>query len=702
MAVARVAPPKKYVHERTMTTTPESDRNTDKGPESQPQSQSLPGVTDTFGLTPRPHSKSKARLVDPLLGADLGGVTIIRLLGEGGMGRVYEARQEKPARAVAVKVIRQGITSEKTLRRFEREAEFLAKLQHPGIAQIFLVGSYTSDYGDVPFYAMEFIADAKPITLYCFETPVPLSQRLRLFADVCDAVAHGHHRGIVHRDLKPGNILIDGTGKPRVIDFGVARSTDSDLTLTSMKTDSGNLVGTAQYMSPEQFGANPDDLDPRTDVYSLGVVLYELLSGVLPYEFRRKGIHEIARLVCEQPPAPLRLYGENIPRDAVAIVEKCLEKNRRDRYHSAGDLAADIRRYLNGQPVQAGKGRIFGLRWLRSLAPGSRAGKALLLLLVTGSIAALVTTAGWRMQSATLVDPRPSVTLPISDAVVKPVVEIPAPPPGPVTKEILVTGSWADTGFVIEKDRCYRLTLTGMSRDRAGKEFGPDGTCPVMLRTVLGPLNELPPKTRSQGYVGQHPIRAVIGRIADKSWSIHIGPNLTFIAPASGPLSLQINEPKGSKLNPEGVLECTFEVVPEPRFVDAAGRTTIWAHIDDRDTLLISPKGLQWEYGGNWARVGMHDGVFPTLVNGIAWWPDWTDPITSSVLTTDDFAGVAEAISRGGRGVRVIDVTALHGRVQVEKPDGESARVVFQDLVLGSGDIGCTLEVAKPGKVSAR
>jgi serine/threonine protein kinase/formylglycine-generating enzyme required for sulfatase activity len=340
------------------------------------------GTFEDFGLTPRP--RAKARLVDPLLGTDLGGVKIIKLIGEGGMGRVYEARQEKPERTVAVKVIRQGITSEKTLRRFEREAEFLARLQHPGIAQIFIVGTYSSDFGDVPFYVMEHIADAKPITNYAYEKNLTLPDRLRLFQQVCEAVSHGHDRGIIHRDLKPGNILIDGNGKPRVIDFGVARSTDSDLTLTSLRTASGHLVGTVQYMSPEQCGPTPDDLDGRADVYSLGVVLYELIAGVLPYEFGRKGIHEIARIVCEVAPAALRRKDSNIPADVEAIVTKCLEKDRLDRYYSAGELAADLGRLLEGKRVQARNAFMRRLRLARRPLSGGWLSAALALLIMAG------------------------------------------------------------------------------------------------------------------------------------------------------------------------------------------------------------------------------------------------------------------------------------------------------------------------------
>jgi|GEM_PF-3422088 len=625
------------------------------------ESLDLTGATDDFGLPPRP--KARTRLVDPLVGSNLGGVTIIRLIGEGGMGRVYEARQQRPDRTVAVKVIRQGITSARTLRRFEREAEFLAKLQHPGIARIYVVGSYSSDYGDVPFYVMEFIDNAKPITNYCFEKNLPLPDRLRLFAEVCDAVSHGHDRGIIHRDLKPGNILIDEQGKPRVIDFGVARSTDSDLTLTSLKTDSGDLVGTVQYMSPEQFGPRPDELDPRADVYSLGVVLYELLTGVLPHEFQRKGLHEIARLVCEEPPASLRDRDKTIPRAVSAIVAKALAKSHDARYHSAGHLAADLRRHLEGRPVRASALRPPGGRWLRWAVPRSRAGRVVAAALIATVVAGVAT-----FTARTLL------------------------PHSPVVTRTNVDHRWTDTGLSVDKDRCYRLTVTGTCHDTSGGAFGPEGTCPLLIKSVLAPLKDLPPETLFRGYVGQHPRRAVIARIGDKAWSIHVGAGLTFIAPASGPLAIRINEPEASSGKPQGLLQVTLELVSRPRFVDGNGEMTIWAHIDDMDYLLLTRQGLQWEYGGNWTRVGMHGGVFPTLVNGIAWWPDWSDPVRSSLLPTDEFAAAAA----GEQSVLVKDVVARHGQVLVEKPFDGVVRIRFRDTELGSGDIGCTLSLRRP------
>jgi predicted metalloprotease/WD40 repeat protein/tRNA A-37 threonylcarbamoyl transferase component Bud32 len=315
---------------------------------------SLKGLTMALGIEPAQPGQ------DSLLGCDIGGVTMVRLIAEGGMGRVYEGKQEKPNRTVAVKVMRPGLTSPSILKRFEYEAEVLGRLQHPGIAHIYSVGVHRMGNATVPYFVMEYIADAKTLTKYANDLKLPMRQRLDLFRSVCEAVAHGHQKGVIHRDLKPSNILVDGTGQPKVIDFGVARATDSDMALTTMQTDVGQLIGTLQYMSPEQFRADPNDIDVRSDVYALGVILYELLAGKMPYDVKKKAIHEVARTVQEDDPTPLSRLDRALKGDVAVIAGKCLEKERGRRYSSASELGSDIGRYLSGEPITASPPGLMG------------------------------------------------------------------------------------------------------------------------------------------------------------------------------------------------------------------------------------------------------------------------------------------------------------------------------------------------------
>jgi len=220
---------------------------------------------------------------DPLVGSHVARYHIKGVIAAGGMGTVYEAIQEQPSRTVALKVMNRNVTSASAHRRFQFESEILAHLRHPNIAQIFESGMHEMGSGNVPYFAMEYVPEAKSITAYATENKLGIRERLQLFATVCDAVHHGHQKGVIHRDLKPGNILVDDAGVPKIIDFGVARSVDSDLAMTTQQTEVGQLVGTLQYMSPEQCQGDVLELDTRSDVYALGVILYELLCDVPPY-----------------------------------------------------------------------------------------------------------------------------------------------------------------------------------------------------------------------------------------------------------------------------------------------------------------------------------------------------------------------------------------------------------------------------------
>lgn len=285
----------------------------------------------------------------------IGRYRIVRLLGRGGMGVVYEAMQESPSRPIALKVMDPTLASPGALRRFETEAQLLGRLDHEGIARIFEAGTHREpriDAEPVPYYAMEFIHDARPITDYAAAKGLDLRARLRLAAAVCDAVEHGHREGVLHRDLKPENVVVDAQGRVKVIDFGIARVTEPELAATRV-TEVGQLVGTLQYMSPEQFDGYSDRLDDRSDVYALGVLLYELVCGRLPYDVTGKTVIQAAHVVREtQPAAPGRL-DVCLKGDIETIVLKAMHKDRERRYAHAADLAQDLRRHLDGLPIRA-------------------------------------------------------------------------------------------------------------------------------------------------------------------------------------------------------------------------------------------------------------------------------------------------------------------------------------------------------------
>ncbi len=304
---------------------------------------------------------------DRQIGSVIGNYTIKAVIASGGMGTVYEAVQEQPRREVALKVMRAGIASKSGLRRFEYESQILAKLRHPNIAQVYEAGTHRDREATVPFFAMEYIPSARPITEYSRENGLSTRDRLQLFSQVCEAVHHGHQKGIIHRDLKPANILVDEAGHVKIIDFGVARATDSDIAITTLQTDVGQLIGTLQYMSPEQCAADPQDLDIRSDVYSLGVVLYELLCGQVPYDVKGTTIMGAARVICERQPARPSTINRRLRGDVELIVLKSLEKNRDNRFQSAADLVGDIRRFLDGEPIDAKPPTTWTLliRWVR-------------------------------------------------------------------------------------------------------------------------------------------------------------------------------------------------------------------------------------------------------------------------------------------------------------------------------------------------
>jgi serine/threonine protein kinase/WD40 repeat protein len=333
---------------------------------------SAAGTADTERGEARWHSPA----VQSLGAVIAGKYTLVEHIGAGGMGTVYRARQSDPVkRDVALKLIKDGLDSKTVLARFDAERQALALMDHPNIARIYDGG--TTDSGQ-PFFVMELIAGV-PLTQFCDQKRLRIPARLELFVQVCQAVQHAHQKGIIHRDLKPRNVLVtevDGRPTPKVIDFGVAKATEQRLTDLSF-ADTASIVGTPPYMSPEQADPSSTDIDTRTDVYALGVVLYELLTGSPPLEPRdlaRCAVLEMFRLVREEDPQrPSTKVGSAAALPSIAanrdvepaklarllrgeldwVVMKALEKDRNRRYESANSFAMDVQRYLADEPVQA-------------------------------------------------------------------------------------------------------------------------------------------------------------------------------------------------------------------------------------------------------------------------------------------------------------------------------------------------------------
>src|SRR5512136_1792857 len=325
-----------------------------------------------------PHAKTLTLGSTGETARTVGPYHLLQKIGEGGMGEVWVAEQHKPIhRRVALKLIKAGMDTRQVIARFESERQALAMMDHPAIAKVFDAGETAQGH---PYFVMEYVQGI-PITAYCDKNRLTTKERLELFRLICEGVQHAHQKAIIHRDLKPSNILVviqDGVAVPKIIDFGVAKATAQTLTERTMYTELGVLIGTPEYMSPEQAEMTGLNVDTRTDVYSLGAILYELLVGALPFdpkELRRAGFDEIRRKIREEdPPKPstkLSTMGEasatqarNRRTERVALIRqirgdldwitmKALEKDRTRRYGSPSDLAADIERYLHHQPIVA-------------------------------------------------------------------------------------------------------------------------------------------------------------------------------------------------------------------------------------------------------------------------------------------------------------------------------------------------------------
>jgi serine/threonine protein kinase len=350
-------------------------------------------------------------------GAQIGPYKLVSILGEGGYGIVYLADQHEPVRRrVALKVIKPGMDSRQVIARFEAERQALALLDHPNVAHVHEAGTTA---GGRPYFAMEYVKGVS-IVEHCDRHRLSINDRLELFLQVCDAVQHAHQKGIIHRDLKPSNILVSFENEravPKVIDFGIAKAISQPLTDRTLYTERGQLVGTLEYMSPEQAEMTGQDIDTRSDIYSLGVVLYELLTGVLPFESEtlRQGSPEHLRQVIREqdPKTPSTRVSRLTREDGTRIAQqrraeagalrrrlrgdldwitlKAMEKDRTHRYSSASELAADIRRHLDDEPVLAGPpGTLYRVRKCLRRHQALTTGAAAVLLVLLAGMAGIV------------------------------------------------------------------------------------------------------------------------------------------------------------------------------------------------------------------------------------------------------------------------------------------------------------------------
>ncbi len=322
----------------------------------------------------------------------IGHYRIVEQIGRGGMGAVYRAEQESPRRDVALKVIRPGVLSSRSLRRFEVEVEVLGRLQHAGIARILEAGTVGEGEDSQPFFAMELV-DGKRLYEHIDTADLGLRARLELFLEICDAIQHAHEHGVIHRDLNPGNILVNTEGRAKVIDFGLARPTDNDSVSASAHTQFGHVLGTLPYASPEQVGGDPDSVDTRTDVFGLGAVLFHVLCSRPPLDLSASPLPESIRRISEElPPPPSSV--RPMPADLDWITLKALEKDRDRRYSSAAELAADVRRFLTGEPVLAGPATLAyrASRFVKKYKPAVVLAALLLASLIGGLV---VTTQQW-------------------------------------------------------------------------------------------------------------------------------------------------------------------------------------------------------------------------------------------------------------------------------------------------------------------
>jgi len=591
-----------------------------------------PAVTPTFGggteVALRP-------------GMEFGQYELMEEIGQGGMGVVYRARQKSPQRMVAIKMIHAGQFAPSSFKaRFEVEAQAVANLQHPNILPLYEAGEHLG----IPYFTMPYIEGCTLLDSIKRQAWEP-EKAVELLIKLTRAIAHAHRKNVLHRDLKPSNILVDNEGEPYVMDFGLAKvlgETDQELTRP------GAVMGSPTYMSPEQAGGKTEQICEATDVYGLGTILYQLLCGKAP--FSGESTAEVLQKVLFEGPARPGEHQPDVDPALEAICLKAMERNPEKRYQSAEELGQALDDWLSAR------------RQAREFGSGSRAWKSPVAFLALAAVVLAVF----------LVNRSPEEAAKSPDA--------PPVASGPLNAsfEFPVSTDWTASGIELTAGKIYSIDAEGSYLLEGGSVgIGAEGRLSVPYARQMGA--HLPEE--ASAYPGGHPSHSLIGRFKGQEWTFYVGRRIRFVAPTDAELLFRINAGPEERIASGQTLNLAIREEAPEALGATNGVLRVSARVDTEDLLVITAEGVWWEHQTGGDRVGRHEGYYPTLLNGIAWWPAWESRARSEMLRSGRFwpgeGRAVVAIPEYGRGS--CDVIEMNpDRIVVRFTDGGKSSATMQ------------------------